>query len=76
MQKFTVTEISWIIGELSKTAENLKNQAGKEENAGIAAGFMNLRSDIFFLIWSYIPIMQGRKNNGLSQCGMRKHGDH
>lgn len=45
MQKFTVTEISWIIGELSKTAENLKNQAGKEENSGIAAGFMNLRSE-------------------------------
>ena len=45
MQKFTVTEISWIIGELKKTAENLKNQAGKEENAGIAAGFMNLRSE-------------------------------
>lgn len=45
MQKFTVTEISWIIGELSKTAENLKNQAGKEENSGIAAGFMNLISE-------------------------------
>lgn len=45
MQKFTVTEISWIIGELSKMAENLKNQAGKEENSGIAAGFMNLRSE-------------------------------
>ena len=45
MQKFTVTESSWIIGELSKTAENLKNQAGKEENSGIAAGFMNLRSE-------------------------------
>ena len=45
MQKFTVTEISWIIGELSKTAENLKNQAVKEENSGIAAGFMNLRSE-------------------------------
>ena len=45
MQKFTVTEISWIIGELNKTAENLKSQAEKEENAGIAAGFMNLRSE-------------------------------
>lgn len=45
MQKFTVTEISWIIGELKKTAENLKSQAEKEENAGIAAGFMNLRSE-------------------------------
>ena len=45
MQKFTVTEISWIIGELNKTAENLKSQAEKEENAGIAAGCMNLRSE-------------------------------
>ena len=45
MQKFTVTEISWITGELNKTAENLKSQAEKEENAGIAAGFMNLRSE-------------------------------
>ena len=45
MKKFTVTEISWIIGELNKTAENLKSKAEKEENAGIAAGFMNLRSE-------------------------------
>ncbi len=45
MQKFTVTEIQWIVGELSKSAENLKSQAGKEENIGLAAGFMNLRSD-------------------------------
>lgn len=47
MQKFTKTEIEWIIGELDRTAANLKQQAANKESAGLAAGFMNLRSEQF-----------------------------
>lgn len=47
MQKFTKTEIEWIIGELDRAAANLKHKAIKEESAGLAAGFMNLRSEQF-----------------------------
>lgn len=47
MQKFTKTEIEWIIGELDRAAANLKQQATKKESAGLAAGFMNLRSEQF-----------------------------
>lgn len=45
MQKFTKTEIEWIIDELDRAVVDLKQQAIKEENAGFVAGFMNLRSE-------------------------------
>lgn len=47
MQKFSKTEIEWIIGELDRAAVHLKRQAIKKESAGLAAGFMNLRSEQF-----------------------------
>lgn len=45
MQKFTKTEIEWAIVELYRSAVDLKHGAAKEENAGLAAGFMKLRSE-------------------------------
>lgn len=47
MQRFTKAEIEWIIGELDRAAVHLKRQAIKEESAGLAAGFINLRSEQF-----------------------------
>lgn len=45
MQKFTKTEIEWIMVELYRAAVDLKHGSTKEENAGLAAGFMELRSE-------------------------------
>lgn len=63
MQKFSKAEIEWIIGELDKVAANLKQQAMKKESAGLAAGFMNLRSEQFASIVDKLQkaIVEGNK---------------
>ena len=47
MQSITKIEMGWIINELEKSAAELREQAAKAENAGLAAGMMELRSEQF-----------------------------